>query len=221
MWQTLDKLGQVKTVGATGPTGPTGPTGASGSGGGGGFVTLVPPDDSTFSWANQGGASVVATSGAGVYLIGPHSAGDNLRMRVLAVPSTPYTITMACIPNLPYINGASCGLLLRDSASGKIHTVSYLGTPFEIDVLKYTNPTTLSAAYTTLTFQINGPYLWFQITDDGTNRVSRMSLDGVNFRQLHTVGHTDFLTPDQIGFYVDADQNTVDVAMMVVSWKVT
>lgn len=190
------------------------------SGGGGSLVTLTPPVDGQFSWANQGGASVTVTPGVCIYLLGPATSGSNLRMRVMNAPATPYTLTVACIPDVIAVNFCTCGVVWRDSVSGKVVTFGYGGTtPQGVSVSKFTSPTVFSATYASLSLQALGQYLWFQISDDGVNRISRLSFDGINFRQIHTIGRTDFLTANQIGIFADPNQTTGDSAMTLVSWK--
>jgi hypothetical protein len=222
-------------TGAAGPVGPAlsflandgedgltipGPAGASGSSGSGGLVTLVPPVNANYSWINQGGASVVAGSNV-IYLTDPANSVTSLRIRELATPSTPYTLTAAFIPSFLNANFPSCGLCLRNSTSGKVITFSYgFSTNLNIGLAKFNSPTSFSAAYSGA-FNINfvGPYLWLRINDNGTNRISSFSFDGINFRQIQTIVNTDFITPDKIGFYADANNASNDCAITLVSWS--
>ena len=50
-----------------------------------------------------------------------------------------------------------------------------------------------------------GPMLWIQIADDGSNRTTSISIDGLNFVQTHSVSRTDFLTGDQLVFGIDSN----------------
>lgn len=180
-------------------------------------VPLTPPVDANYSWANQGGASVNPASNM-IYLLAPATSGNNLRMRVLSTPATPYTLTACVIPNIIDVNFCSCGMVWRDSVSGKVITFGYGGATHGVSVSKFTSPTVFSATYTSLALTIPGPFLWFKMTDDGTNRISKFSYDGINYRTLHTVSRTDFLTANQIGFYADPNQTTGDSAITLVSW---
>lgn len=178
---------------------------------------MTPPVDGNFAWINQGTASVVTTNG-GVWLAVPTSAGSNIRVRKYTAPSTPYTITAYIIPHLSVVAGCHAGLIFRQSSDGKLVCFSVLfNTHTEFRVRKYTNATTFSADYSGAV-AIAQPYpFWLRIADNGTNRICSYSRDGINFRDFHTVGRTDFLTADEVGFFADA-ANTGDVGATVLSW---
>jgi hypothetical protein len=67
----------------------------------------------------------------------------------------------------------------------------------------------------------NGPLIWLRIADNGTNRIVSFSVDGVLWTALHTVGRTDFITPNQVGFYVNAANATWGIGMFLVHWEET
>lgn len=182
------------------------------------------PIDGDFAWINQGGASVSTTKG-GIYLAGPATAGaTNLRIRKKAAPATPYTITMGFIPQVYPGDFTGCGLLFRNAGAATIACVRVVhvaaNAGFNIHTSKFTNSTTFSADY-------NGPLRWpignilfLQISDDGVNRISRVSNDGQNWVQVHSVGRTDFLTADEVGFFVDTN-GSFEANMTVLHWKQT
>jgi hypothetical protein len=182
---------------------------------------LTAPVDGDFSWVNQGGASVSTTKG-GIFLLGPAGTGVNLRCRVKSAPATPYTITAAFLPRVPGVDFAGAGLLFRQSSDGKMASIGIgHSANVSIDVNKWTNATTFSAQYASLTTKTFYSPTFLRITDNGTNRICSWSNDGQNFLQIHSVGRTDFLTADQVGFFVNAQQATWDVAMTLLSWKET
>jgi hypothetical protein len=67
---------------------------------------------------------------------------------------------------------------------------------------------------------MNGVPRFFRISDNGTDRKVFVSTDGVTFIEWTTVGRTDFLTADQVGFYVCADTSYAVTAVLQ-SWKET
>lgn len=212
--------GQVLTYNAaSGLWTPVTPT--TGAGVGGLLATLTPPVDSNYSWANQGGASVNVTSGKCIYLLAPATSGNNLRMRVMSTPATPFTLTVAVIPNIIDVNFCSAGLVWRDSVSGKVITFGYGGATHGVSDSKFNSPTSFSATYASLAITAAGQFLWLQMSDDGTNRICRFGFDGINWRTLHSVSRTDFLTANQFGFYADPNQTTGDSAITLASWAVT
>lgn len=187
---------------------------------------LTLPVDGDFAWINQGGASVDATKGA-IYLLAPAVAGDQLRIRKKAAPATPYTIT-ACLQPLGLATG-SCGLLFREAATGEIHTLMVVGgttagtSVRSLFVTKYASASLFSANYTTfnlaLTVTSGTSPTWLRIADDGTNRICSISTDGQNWIVVHTIGRTDFLTADEVGFFANSNNASNAVGITLLSWK--
>jgi hypothetical protein len=187
------------------------------------------PSDTGFAWVNQGSASLVTANG-GLVLVGSATgSGANLQGRVKTAPSAPYTIT-AFIKATTFnkaFNGY--GLWFRESGTGEIHVFDVLCSTSGSGVVsgarvlrssKYTNATTFSADYQVLSYyhEIN----WMRIADDNTNRVCSISSDGVNWTQVHSIGRTDFLTADQVGFFVSSENSAVPnlaPTLSLFSWK--
>jgi len=186
-----------------------------------GILPITPIVSGDFSWFNQGGASLEASNGH-VALIVPDSSGDNLRIREKNTPVTPYTITVAFNLLVPAEDFSSAGLVLRDSVGGGLVTLRLeFGTTPDVDVSKWTNATTFNSTYAATTTPMNplsSGLLYLRFTDNGTNRISYMSYDGVNFIQIHSVSRTDFITPDKIGFYVDVNAVTTGAIGTFYSW---
>jgi hypothetical protein len=183
------------------------------------FPCTEPSLASITTWVNQGGASVTTTNG-GIFLLGPATAGVSLRCRVKTAPSTPYTVTALIVPSLMAVDFMGCGLVFRESGSGKMASIAFVhNTTWGIDVNKWTDATTFSAQYVSGPFQSLPSYMFFRIADDGANRISSISTDGINFRVIHTVARTDFLTADQVGFFVNCQETTWDAGMTLLSWK--
>jgi len=178
---------------------------------------------SDWTWVNQGSATLT-DSGAGVLsLVVPTSSSANLRILKKAAPSTPYTIT-AVMNGLGWNGGTSSywGIGWRQSSDGKLVllTQRYDGQFF---VYKYTNPTTYSAAYTQLTTVSmmgggNAP-LVYRIEDDGANRKTYLSPNGIDFLLWHTVSRTDFLTADEVCFYGNCQSSNVGPIVTLYAWE--
>lgn len=185
---------------------------------------MVPPVGGAFSWVNQGGASMDTTNG-GLYLEGPAGSSLNNRLLVTSAPATPYTMTAAFLPNIfATSQQQDCGLVFRDSVSGKFVTLSLMtsGATAQFFILSYqwSSPTSFAGTYIQKQY-FPRQLVWFQISDDGTNRISRYSSDGQHWIQLFSVARTDFLTADQVGIYVEDQTNTLPVAMTLLSWAQT
>lgn len=182
---------------------------------------LTAPVDGDFAWINQGGASVDATKG-GIYLEGPAGSTIQLRIRKKAAPSTPYTITVA-LKGWPgfHLDNQSFGILFRNAGAGTIATymVTFASSSgCSMASTKWTSATAFSATYATARVLSDQP-LFLRIADDGTNRICSFSKDGQHFIPFHTVGRTDFLTADEVGFFVEERTNVYPVGMTLFSWK--
>lgn len=188
---------------------------------------FTPPDDSIFSWINQGSASLSTTPG-GIYVQDPAHSGENWRIRKYTAPATPYVITAAfsCI----LMANAKAGIGFRQSSDGKLHALilEMTGGNFQLASHKMTNPTTYSANYATSTGQgpavcitKAGSLCWFRIADNGTSRICSVSLNGNDWIVFHTVGRTDFLTADEVMFFINAGSTAADAAIQLMSWKQT
>lgn len=186
---------------------------------------LTAPVDGDYAWINQGGASVVTTNG-GIHLSVPSGASDNVRIRKKAAPSTPYTITAFFIPLLYPTQYYQAGLCWRQSSNGKLVTfglggANTSGNPDDFEITKWNSATSFSAGYTQANTGTLFIRMWLRITDNGTNRICSFSHDGQNFMQFHSVGRTDFLTADEVGFHIYCNNGTQGAGMTLLSWKQT
>jgi hypothetical protein len=181
------------------------------------------PVSTDFSWVNQGGASVAYVNDA-LVLVCPPTAGNSLRIQKVTLPAAPYTVTARL--RLMKINATGGGgLVLRQSSDGKLIRIVFEQNAFTVD--KFTNETTYGGSQyiTTLALDANCPLRWVRIQDDNTNRKVSLSADGVNWIVIHSVGRTDFCTPDQVGFFGDCGTsgsvNTLNFATILSSWAIT
>ncbi len=159
------------------------------------------PDNSLYSWDNQGTASVSTTRG-GIMLtdVGGDSS-TKARVRYKTAPATPYTATFYLLHNcLSSKQYPQAGVMFRESATGKL--VSMHQTAGNIFWTRWTNSGAVFADYTTLGYA--APLNWFQIANDGTTLYFRHSADGINWVEHLSKAKADFFTtaPDQIGFFV-------------------
>lgn len=179
------------------------------------------PIDGDFSWVNQGTATLVTTQG-GIHLTTTAVTGANIRVRTKSSPATPYTITAALTPLLYGVNYHACGIGFRESGTGELHLFTFVhDLDWVLTSTMWNSPTSFANHYTTASLKIVPQCVFLQISDDGSNRICRWSLDGQNFTTLHTVGRTNFLTADQVCFFVHADNATYPAAMTLLSWKQT
>lgn len=181
---------------------------------------MTPPVAANFSWVNQGSASF-GTNGGVLSMLAPASTSDNLRLLVKSIPSAPYTITAALVTNSQNVNYLFGGLVLRDSASGKLIVLEQFTNGGFIGLVNYNSPTSQSGTQSGSKSHGNVGLVWFQIQDDNTNRTFRASADGTNWYQIYSGARTTFITPDQVGFFLDASHATADATMTVYSYLET
>lgn len=179
------------------------------------------PINGDFAWVNQGGASVTTTNG-GICLRAPVSASANLRIRKKATPTPPYTIVAAFLPQLVLANFHNCGLIWRESGTGKLTAFHYdasASNTIRIYVQSYSNPTTFLSTDSAI---INIParqLVWMKIEDDNTNRKYHLSADGINWIQFYSASRTAVITPNEVGFFAQDLTNTYEMTMTLLSWK--
>lgn len=188
------------------------------------IYTVTAPSDSGFSWINQSTSSIVVDARS-IFLEGAGN-NDDLHLRVKSTPTTPYKVTVGFHARHTLGNYAMAGLCFRESSSGKIAAFAYTysGGGSDLQTNKWSGPLSVNyvAAYRSLTFNVGmGSLIWLRLEDNNTNRICSFSTDGVNFQVFHTVGRTDYLTADQIGFFVRDATSITDMksAITVVSWK--
>ncbi len=187
---------------------------------------VIPPINGDFAWVNQGGATLDTAQGS-VFLLSGLDASTSWRMRTKAAPATPYTITIGFIPHLWRFAGPSrVALIWRESGGGTFTTMeltfnSAPATP-DISFNKWAGPTSFSGSYgSTGSYVPFAPLHWYRFGDTGTNRTASVSIDGRHWEQIFTIGRTDFLTPDEIGFGVDANSATYHAGINLISWEET
>lgn len=182
-----------------------------------GPVSKMTPVDSTgFTWVNQGSATVVQV-GTGASLRIPPASSNNLRVLVKSLPVSK-KVTMCFNYICDTANFFNCGIILRESSSGKLVSQNLTHTK-ATEYIKWNSVTSFNAAYSGANYVLSGP-TWVQYEDTGGNRIFRWSIDGVNFLLGLSVSNTDFCTPDQVGFYANyANPAANDALINVLSWK--
>jgi hypothetical protein len=197
------------------------------SGGGGGtvsdwdpFTLLTPPPVlSNWAWVNQGGATAVDLDD-GIVLTAPSNSGDSFRILKKAVPSAPYTIVLGYIATMVSANYYITGFVWRQSSDGKIIAFGLSrdnATKFR--VVKYNSVSSISSEYVGYDVVPATSMVWLKIEDDNTNRKCSFSFDSKNWLEIHSVGRTDFLTADEVGFCVNVNNTSLGAIMSLISWE--
>jgi hypothetical protein len=183
---------------------------------------LTKPIDSGFAWINQGSASIVTTRGGLLLSCVSNGGAFSSRVRKKAAPSTPYTITACFVLDVAYGGIGYGGLCFRQTSDGKIQLFGIspdTGATYTAS-RKLTNATTYSADYSLASEPgrlVPGRLCWLRIADDGTSRICSFSNTGEDFITFHSVGRTDFLTADEVGFFVDPYSRETKLTLL--SWK--
>lgn len=182
---------------------------------------VTAPPTTGWSWDNQSSATATEpTAYSSNQLSLAAGVGSGLSVRYRTAPSVPYTITALLHINGRFgVNFLRLGLLFRQNSDGKI---AYGGLRIEssggiLASSKYTNATTFSADYTTLTLGDFSRDIWLRIADNNTNRIISYSWDGINFIVLDTQGRTDFLTADQVGWFIQTEAGA-QLDVNLISW---
>jgi hypothetical protein len=186
------------------------------------LLPFTDPPAAGWGWVNQGSATVDTTKG-GIYLEDTTGAGGQVRARTRSI-TPPYVITAALLPAYTY--GASInavGLIFRQSSDGKL-IVFHLQGGGTLQITKFSSPTVGVANYLSVAWNtafMPTPLLILRIEDDNTNRKCYWSWDGTNFTLIHSVGRTDFLTADEVGFHMLVNNASTTVGQWLLSWEQT
>lgn len=193
-------------------------------------MPVTPYIDANFSWVNQTSSSKsgsVTATGPFSFLRAPALSGDNMRIRVASLPATPWTFT--ALMQFPFMGEAYIqgGMILRNSSSGEILTLAAVQSLssgdnlYEIALGKWSSPTSSASNYILQPGFIT-PQFWGRIQDNGTNRIYSVSYDGQNWMTLYTVSDTDYITPNQFGFYADSNNSGgFDSGILIISETLT
>ena len=182
------------------------------------FNNYLPPKYYQFSWVNRGRATIDTTYGA-LYLSTPASSVDSLRLLVKAI-SSPDTIVACFNPQIYSPSYAQAGLCWRDSSTKKFVVFAYYSQSGggNLAVQKYDSSTHYNSIYGSATpIQLAGD-VWMMIVDDGANRKCYWSEDGRYWSLYHTISRTDFMTPNQVGFFVNANNSSYGAAATFKTW---
>jgi hypothetical protein len=150
-------------------------------------------------------------------------ASSDIRERLLAAPTPPYTATMLLRSNAIGANNQYCGPCFRESGTGKLY-IFYVLVDGTIQAAKWTDNTTFDSvgAVGTTAPIVTHDYHWLRIGDDGTDLTFALSTDGQNYFVTGSEGRTVFMAggPDQIGFFANVDSAAGAFSMSVASFDV-
>jgi hypothetical protein len=186
-------------------------------GGGGGLYTPTDPNLQTWSWVNQGGASV-DTANNQIYVLAPASGSQAIRIRAKTAPTPPYTIDVLWRPLVYPADFGLCSLGWRDSGGGGLVHVRFgFASGWQMAIIYSNSATSDNSAPAVATFGRMAP-LFIRLEDDNTNRKVWYSEDGYHYLLFYSEGRTSFITPDQVFFAADSRNGSHDAALTVQSW---
>jgi hypothetical protein len=169
------------------------------------LIPMTKPDNSAYSWVNQGSTTVTQT-GHKIILSGNNSTFGNRFARMKAALTPPFRYTLIFTSTIKdFTSNSAAGIVQRESGTGKSITFeqSY-GTGFiKIGVLYFNT----LASFNTMLYGWNSysppKFLRFlQVYDDGTTVYYNYSYDGLTWETLFSRGRTSTITADQIGFAI-------------------
>ena len=181
----------------------------------------TPLKASDFTVINQTTTTIYDGYG-GIELVRAKRTADSLTLLVKTAPTPPYSITMHAYNPYDGTSGSFIGFVLKNTGADNIVTAGEWHAKYNPSriVNKWSKYDTFVADYT-ITGDI-APYSedrWMRLVDDNTNRMFYISRDGVNWTLIHSVGRTDYITPNQIG--IAFEPGTTNTACITVdSWKV-
>lgn len=193
-----------------------------GGGGGGGGVTpttrpLVDPTVQSWSWVNQGIATI-ATQGKALVMQSAGEAADSWHLRAKAVPAKPYSVIIHHVPTIFPVNYMGVGFGWRNSANGNLVLHQQRGGAFTLDGGYCASGFALTASYGTV--PIITPFEWFKLTDDSTTRKVYVSRTGYDWMLLDSRATNSNVTPDQLVFGLESrNAGLLPVASFIDSWE--
>lgn len=170
---------------------------------------LKNPNDHSWSWGNQGAATLVTREFTQTMLYTCVGA-TGLLARMKAVPTAPYKITALFTVGYNGVEYQNPCLGMRNSSDNKEKWVrAWLRPGFQPTFyasLASSWGSSGSSNAANIDFPVFAPCYWLQIEDDNTNHYFRYSLDGLNY--LTVLSHaraTHMSVPDYVFWGTEAD----------------
>jgi hypothetical protein len=160
----------------------------------------------TFTWVNQGSATISEVPGNDLMLVPAGGGVNNLRMRSILTPlSGPFTITMAFQPFMNNDTFQAFGIILRDSTGRAYLWGLNYNAGWQWVRYYWNSPSSYNSDIRVNThFNNSKPtsIIWVRIVNDGSLLRLQTSLDNGNtFIEQHTDAQFGFLSDfDEYGF---------------------
>ncbi len=162
------------------------------------FSLTDPGSGASFTWVNQGTATVTDNPGY-LTLYVPPASGSNRRILAKSRGANT-TLTAGFIYDLDAGHGSTfVSLGFRESAGGKCVHIIYTPASRTVQVLRDNSATSWNATTFYRVNMIQAPILWFRIILSGTTMSFQQSADKNTWRTVYTEDTSTFLggAPDQ------------------------
>jgi len=196
------------------------------------YNRLKPPPQTGWLWYNQGNATATFTPGGVLVLEDPDldaTATTDVRLYVRPVPALPATITMAFVINGVTTAAPWFGFCARSSGGGEDGQFTTLGlgpnmgSPAQLwqkQERYYASPTATESGGQ-VARHISHPqrFYWWRFSIVGSRKYNYFSADGVNWVLQSYANLYDGSTPNQVGIFIDPQNNGQKVSLSLVHWE--
>jgi hypothetical protein len=172
-------------------------------------ATGAAPTAASFSWVNQGTASVA--DGTNALVVTAPNSTSNVRGLVRSAPATPFSVYGRVTGMAANTSFITVGILVRNSTSGRMLSLGYVAGTTVRQFGRWASSTSFNASVgTDQVYWGAQPAFWFRLDVTSTTVTARWSQDGWNW--IQHVGGSDtissYLTAtggslDQYGVYVN------------------
>jgi hypothetical protein len=185
------------------------------------MIKMTYPDNSLYSWVNQG-STTITQNGHHIIMTGDnHTFGTRYaRMKTALTPPFRYTLIFTANVENIFTRNSACGIIQRESSTGKCITIeqSYGVNFLRFGVLYFNTVTSFNSMLYGWTDYPHPKFMRFlQVHDDGTNVNYNLSYDGIFYETIYSRGRTTLITADQIGFELG---ETVDGLNKMIVWSI-
>jgi hypothetical protein len=186
---------------------------------------VTPPPATGWVWVNQGAATAAEAGGAWHLDLPADTGGNNLRALTRAIPGgTPRALSALVECDLMQ-TGNRCGLVLRETLTGKLIFFGLARTgpvtaQAVVTVDRYDDPAAAPAAVAALAAPAGARGVWLRIEDDGTNRKYWISQGGLRWKLAVSESRADFLIADEWGLGGEAANAAMGPGVSLVVWEV-